>query len=50
MIRNTTQQSPGDVLSAYKDNAAVIAGSDGYRFYPAADRRSMGGTTSPFTS
>ncbi|EIC19556.1 phosphoribosylformylglycinamidine synthase [Thiorhodovibrio frisius] len=26
MIRNTTQSAPRDVLSAYKDNAAVIAG------------------------
>ncbi len=34
MIRNTTEQSPADVLSAYKDNAAVIKGSEGYRFYP----------------
>ncbi|MCB1772466.1 MAG: phosphoribosylformylglycinamidine synthase [Gammaproteobacteria bacterium] len=34
MIRNTTDQSPVDVLSAYKDNAAVIAGTEGYRFYP----------------
>ncbi len=34
MIRNTTEQAPGDVLSAYKDNAAVIRGCEGYRFYP----------------
>ena len=34
MIRNTTEKSPDDVLSAYKDNAAVIRGSEGYRFYP----------------
>jgi len=34
MIRHTTERSPGDVLSAYKDNAAVIRGSEGYRFYP----------------
>lgn len=34
MIRNTTEQSPQDVLSAYKDNAAVIRGTDGYRFFP----------------
>ena len=34
MIRNTTEQLPGDVLSAYKDNAAVIRGASGYRFYP----------------
>jgi len=34
MIRNTSERSPRDVLSAYKDNAAVIRGCDGYRFYP----------------
>jgi phosphoribosylformylglycinamidine synthase len=34
MIRHTAERSPGDVLSAYKDNAAVIRGSEGYRFYP----------------
>lgn len=32
MIRNTTEQSPHQVLSAYKDNAAVIRGSEGQRF------------------
>jgi len=34
MIRNTTEQSPQNVLSAYKDNAAVMTGNEGYRFYP----------------
>lgn len=34
MIRNTTEKSPDNVLSAYKDNAAVMTGNDGYRFYP----------------
>ena len=34
MIRNTTKQSPDGVLSAYSDNAAVMAGSDGGRFQP----------------
>jgi phosphoribosylformylglycinamidine synthase len=34
MIRHTTERSPGDVLSAYRDNAAVIRGCEGYRFYP----------------
>ncbi|HDK37433.1 MAG TPA: phosphoribosylformylglycinamidine synthase, partial [Thiolapillus brandeum] len=37
MIRNTTEKSPQDVLSAYKDNAAVMHGNEGYRFFPAAD-------------
>ncbi len=34
MIRNSTELAPTDVLSAYKDNAAVITGCEGYRFYP----------------
>jgi phosphoribosylformylglycinamidine synthase len=33
MIRNTTEQSPAGVLSAYKDNAAVIEGSVAGRFF-----------------
>ncbi len=37
MIRHTTAQSPGGVLSAYHDNAAVIAGSEGERFFADAD-------------
>lgn len=32
MIRHTTDVSPDDVLSAYKDNAAVISGHAGERF------------------
>lgn len=36
MIRNTTEKSPQDVLSAYKDNAAVMRGTQGYRFFPVA--------------
>ncbi|MEW8507982.1 MAG: phosphoribosylformylglycinamidine synthase [Candidatus Thiodiazotropha sp.] len=32
MIRNTTSSSPDDVLSAYKDNAAVIHGNSAERF------------------
>ncbi|MEN8179452.1 MAG: phosphoribosylformylglycinamidine synthase [Pseudomonadota bacterium] len=32
MIRNTTECAPGDVLSAYKDNAAVISGPNAERF------------------
>tara|TARA_R110002072_G_scaffold94299_4_gene208466 strand:+ start:5547 stop:9464 length:3918 start_codon:yes stop_codon:yes gene_type:complete len=34
MIRNTNELNPQGVLSAYVDNAAVIAGSVGQRFYP----------------
>ena len=40
MIRNTHEKSPGGVLSAYRDNAAVMAGWPGERFFPApADGR-----------
>jgi phosphoribosylformylglycinamidine synthase len=34
MIRRSTESSPAGVLSAYKDNAAVIEGSVGGRFFP----------------
>ena len=34
MIRNTHAHSPAGVLSAYKDNAAVIEGSTGRRYFP----------------
>ncbi len=34
MIRETYKHSPENVLSAYKDNAAVMAGYSGARFYP----------------
>ncbi|HET7266794.1 MAG TPA: phosphoribosylformylglycinamidine synthase [Oleiagrimonas sp.] len=37
MIRNTHEVSPAHTLSAYKDNAAVIAGSEGKRFFADAD-------------
>ncbi len=33
MIRNTTDKSPKGVLSAYKDNAAVMSGPTGARFF-----------------
>ncbi len=33
MIRNTYQQNPDGVLSAYKDNAAVMEGHEAERFY-----------------
>ena len=36
MIRNTTTCSPDGVLSAYKDNAAVVTGWAGRRFLPSA--------------
>lgn len=34
MIRHTHEQSPANVLSAYKDNAAVMTGSVAGRFFP----------------
>ena len=34
MIKNTYQANPQGILSAYKDNAAVMAGAEGMRFYP----------------
>ncbi|HEY3665627.1 MAG TPA: phosphoribosylformylglycinamidine synthase, partial [Polyangiaceae bacterium] len=34
MIRRSTEQSPDGVLSAYHDNAAVIAGHSATRFFP----------------
>ena len=37
MIRTTHANAPHNVLSAYKDNSAVIAGHVGERFYPSAD-------------
>jgi phosphoribosylformylglycinamidine synthase len=36
MIRNTTELSGDDVLSAYRDNAAVIRGGRAGRFFPEA--------------
>ncbi|MCE9580219.1 MAG: phosphoribosylformylglycinamidine synthase [Deltaproteobacteria bacterium] len=38
MIRRSTEASPDGVLSAYKDNAAVIAGATAGRFFADADR------------
>ncbi len=36
MIRSTHKNAPHNVLSAYKDNSAVITGHAGERFYPDA--------------
>ena len=38
MIKNTFAQTPDYVLSAYKDNAAVMEGSEVGRFYADAQR------------
>jgi phosphoribosylformylglycinamidine synthase len=37
MIRNTHARAPQGVISAYQDNAAVLAGSAGTRYYPDVD-------------
>jgi phosphoribosylformylglycinamidine synthase len=37
MIRNTHARAPAGVLSAYRDNAAVIEGSHGTRWFPQGD-------------
>ena len=37
MIRHTTEQSPDKVLSAYRDNAAVIQGWEGRRLLPSPE-------------
>jgi len=39
MIRNTNEVGGGDVLSAYRDNAAVIRGSRGGRYFADAKTR-----------
>ena len=38
MIKNTYKKSPAQVLSAYKDNAAVMVGHDAARFYPVPSK------------
>ncbi len=45
MIKNTYEHHSTDILSAYKDNAAVIAGHQAERFY-----RQGGGTTYGYNS
>ena len=39
MIRNTHEKLPDHVLSAYKDNAAVMEGYEAGRFFPSAENR-----------
>ncbi|HFD91864.1 MAG TPA: phosphoribosylformylglycinamidine synthase, partial [Gammaproteobacteria bacterium] len=34
MIRHTARRAPGGLISAYSDNAAVIAGAESARFFP----------------
>jgi len=45
MIKNTYKQSPENVLSAYHDNAAVIAGSTAARFFPDSNNQKYQFTT-----
>ena len=40
MIKNTFEKTPDYVLSAYKDNAAVMEGSSVGRFFPNSENRS----------
>ena len=47
MIRNTHAVSPGGVLSAYSDNAAVIAGETAGRFFPRTGDGVYGATKEP---
>ena len=46
MIRHTHACSPGGVLSAYSDNAAVIEGYTAPRFFPNAEQ-TYSATTEP---
>ncbi len=47
MIKNTYQLHNEGVLSAYKDNAAVIAGSVAGRFYPNPETREYAASQEP---
>lgn len=42
MIRHTHQENPGNVLSAYHDNAAVMAGYSGKRFFTDSEQHQYG--------
>jgi phosphoribosylformylglycinamidine synthase len=42
MIRHTHKENPGNVLSAYHDNAAVMAGYSGKRFFTDPDQNQYG--------
>jgi phosphoribosylformylglycinamidine synthase len=47
MIRRSTEASPGGVLSAYKDNAAVVEGPVAGRFFPDPDTGVYGARREP---
>lgn len=47
MIRNTNNVNGQNVLSAYSDNAAVVAGTEGGRFYPDPASKEYGYSQEP---
>jgi phosphoribosylformylglycinamidine synthase len=47
MIRNTHAHAPGGVISAYRDNAAVMEGAEGRRYFPDPRSGVYGGTAEP---
>jgi phosphoribosylformylglycinamidine synthase len=47
MIRATYARNPAGVLSAYRDNAAVIEGTTAIRFFPDPATRRYGGVAEP---
>ncbi len=47
MIRQSYQHSPAGVLSAYEDNAAVMTGHDGARFFPEPSSREYAYSAEP---
>ena len=47
MIRNTTEHSPENVLSAYSDNAAVMSGHSGERFFPDPETKKYSYSSEP---
>lgn len=48
MIKNTYKANPQGILSAYKDNAAVMAGSEGLRFYPVPENATDANSVHPY--
>ena len=48
MIKNTYQSNPQGILSAYKDNAAVMAGAEGMRFYPVPENSQDSTSAHPY--
>ena len=48
MIKNTYQSNPQGILSAYKDNAAVMVGAAGWRFYPVPENAADANAAHPY--